>query len=438
MKETINVGLVCLARKTFDSEAALASYRLLVKELQQLEEVRLKVVTELIIEVDEARRTARKLATEALDGLICVSGTFHLGHLVLELHKQVQKPLLLRALPELPYQGGKIRLNSLCGLNLDASNLYKSGVGNYSADLDGETLAPWLDALRVIRALKRAHIGLVGARAMGFFNVDVYDPTLYGQTGVLLDHYELAELTGRQVEPRAVKARSEQIRSIFDVSGISAEQLAKVAGLAARLDSFLEEHGLSALSIRCWPEFAATYGVSPCAAMSLLQAEGKVLACEGDVDGAVSMLAQAAVGAETPFLFDFSQANFQEDFALLWHCGVAPCNLWDGRCVRSLDTYFAGGKGVTADFVLKEGPISVLRLDSCGGNYRVFLARGEARAMEKELKGTYAKAVFDVPIKKLFTRVVENGLAHHASAVYGDFLKPFEILARIKNWELIR
>ena len=438
MKETINVGLVCLARKTFDTEAAQASYRLLVKELQGLEEVHLEVIPELIIEVDEARRAARRLAAKDLDGLICVSGTFHLGHLVPELHKQVRKPLLLRALPELPYQGGKIRLNSLCGLNLDASNLYKSGVGDYTADLDGGTLIPWLDALRVIRALNRAHIGLVGSRAKGFFNVDVYDPALYGQMGVLLDHYELVELTGRAADPRAVKARSEQIRALFDVSGISAEQLAKVAGLAARLDSFLKENALTALAIRCWPEFAATYGISPCAAMSLLQAEGKVMACEGDVDGALSMLAQAAVGAETPFLFDFSQANFDEDFALLWHCGVAPCNLWDGRCARSLDSYFAAGKGVTADFVLKEGPISVLRLDSCGADYRVFLARGEAQPMEKELKGTYAKAVFDVPIKKLFSRVVEHGLAHHAAVVYGDYIRPFQVLARLKDWELIQ
>jgi len=438
MKTKINVGLVCLARHTFDTEAALASYRALVKELETLEEVNLKAVPELIIEVADARRAARELAVKDLDGLICLSGTFHLGHLVLELYKQVNKPLLLRALPELPYQGGKIRLNSLCGLNLDASNLYKAGLRTYTADLDGETLAPWLDALRVIRALKSAHIGLVGARAKGFFNVDVYDPALYGRTGVLLDHYELAELTERQVAPKVVEERTEQVRALFDVSGISPEQLAKVAGLAARLDSFLQENALTALSIRCWPEFAATYGVSPCAAMSLLQSEGKVLACEGDVDGALSMLAQAAVGAETPFLFDFSQADFDADFALLWHCGVAPCNLWDGSCIRSLDTYFAGGKGVTADFVLKAGPISVLRLDSCGADYRVFLARGEAQAMEKELKGTYAKAVFEVPVKELFSRIVEHGLAHHAAAVYGDFIRPFEILARIKNWDLIR
>ena len=63
-------------------------------------------------------------------GLICISGTFALGHLVLELNKVLHLPVALWALNELPYDGGKIRLNSLCGVNLNASNLYKAGVKN--------------------------------------------------------------------------------------------------------------------------------------------------------------------------------------------------------------------------------------------------------------------------------------------------------------------
>jgi len=116
---------------------------------------------------------------------------------------------------------------------------------------------------------------------------------------------------------------------------------------------------------------------------------------------------------------------------------VAPCNLWDGRCVRSLDTYFAGGKGVTADFVLKEGELSVLRLDSAFGNYRVFLQRAYAIPMEKQLKGTYLKAKFEVPVQDVLNKVIEHGVAHHASVVYGTYIEPFRIAAKIAGWEVI-
>jgi L-fucose isomerase-like protein len=204
-----------------------------------------------------------------------------------------------------------------------------------------------------------------------------------------------------------------------------------------KLRKFYRERKLDALAIRCWPEFARDFGIAPCAAMSLLQSEGLILACEGDIDGALSMLAHQALGAETPFLFDFSQVDFGENFALFWHCGVAPCNLWDGASCRSLDTYFAGGKGVTADFVLKAGELSVLRIDSARGRYRMFLQNARAIPMEKLLRGTYMKVLFDKPVREVLDLIVTNGFAHHSSAVYGNYDRPVRLFAGMKGWEVV-
>jgi L-fucose isomerase-like protein len=199
----------------------------------------------------------------------------------------------------------------------------------------------------------------------------------------------------------------------------------------------MEEYNLDALAIRCWPEFAITFGISPCAAMSILQSENKILTCEGDILGSLSMLAYKAIGAETPFMADFSQVNFEEDYGLLWHCGVAACNLWDGECIRSLDPYFAGGKGVTADFVMKSGEISMLRIDYAPGEYRIFLQKAIGNPMKKDLKGTYVKVKFDGNIRNVLNKVINNGIAHHISVVYGDFIMPFEIFGKIKGWKII-
>jgi len=437
MKKQVEIGVVCLARKTFDYEAAAGLYRQIQSDLGSIKQVTFHIVPDLVIEVEDARRVALELAAKNLDGLVVISGTFHLGHLALELHKILSKPILLWGLNELPYNGGKIRLNSVCGVNLNASNLYKSGYRAYHTIIGDRVDENWIDALRVRRAWRDAHIGIVGFRAHGFFNLGVHDLNLYKETGILIDHYELQELFSMPVDAGLVTARKEKLSSVFDVSGITGEQLVKVAELSAKMDAFFTKNNLTALAVRCWPEFAAEFGISPCAAMSLLQSEGKILACEGDVEGALSMIGHQAVGAETPFLFDFSQVNFEKNFALFWHCGVAPCNLWDGQCQRSLDTYFAGGKGVTADFVLKEGPVSVFRLDSAGMEHRVFLQQARAIAMDKELKGTYLKAVFDRPVREVLNTVIENGIAHHASVVYGDYIRPFEILAKIQGWRVI-
>ncbi len=438
MKEHVKIGVVCLARKTFDYEAATGLFNTIKKDLSVVENSEFVIEPELVIEIEDARAAAGRFAAQQVDGVICISGTFHLGHLILEIEKELHKPIMLWGLPELPYDGGKIRLNSVCGVNLNASNLYKSGVRNYHVHVGTTVDEDWVDAVRILAALKNAHIGVAGFRAHGFFNLGVYDLNVYRNFGLLLDHYELVEIFDREVSDKEIDARKDMITERFDVSGISDDQLMKVSTLAAKLQGFLDENSLTALAVRCWPEFAGTYGISPCAAMSLLQSENRILSCEGDVEGAISMVAHRAVGAETPFLFDFSQVNFDENYALLWHCGVAPCNLWDGKSNCSLDTYFAGGRGVTADFVLKEGEMSILRFDSAGEEYRIFLQKARGTSMAKELKGTYAKVYFEDQVSDVMNKVVYNGIAHHASMVYGDYIKPFQIFARIMGWRVIQ
>ena len=437
MKQSIRLGVICLARKTFDYQAAAGLYDDILKDLSGLEQVELCAVEGLVIEPEEAHAAALELAGKDIDGLAIISGTFHLGHLALEIDKILHKPILLWGLPELPYNGGKIRLNSVCGVNLNASNPYKSGCRNYTTHVGSTIDQDWLDAVRIIAALNRTHLGILGYRAKGFFNLGVYDLNVYHEMGVLIDHFELNDVWSIPVDPEALKVRIAQVKDIFDTSELRDEQIQRVAELSEKFETFFKKNGLTALAVRCWPEFAAEFGISPCAAMSILQSEGRILTCEGDVEGSLSMVAHRAVGAETPYLFDFSQVDFEEDSALLWHCGVAPCNLWDGRCVRSLSSYFAGGKGVTADFVLKDGDVSVCRFDSAGTDYRVFLAQGSVIPMEKELRGTYMKTRFNQHVKDVLQKVVDNGIAHHASVVYGDFVRPFRIFAKIKGWEVI-
>lgn len=437
MKHKVKIGVVCLARTTFDFRAALEIYERMQPQLAQMENVEFVFEPGLVIEVDEARRAAERLAAANVEGVVCISGTFHLGHLALEIRKTVAKPFLLWAWNELPYNGGKIRLNSVCGLNLNASNFYKAGVRDYHVCIGDQIDEDWIDALRILSAFRNARIGIIGFRAHGFFNLGVADLELYRELGVLVDHFELSDVFGFEVDSARVQHWAGKVRSTFDLSGITQEQADKVSLLTAKFEAFLNKHGLTSLAVRCWPEFAATFGISPCAAMSLLQAEGRIMACEGDLEGALSMLAHTAVGARTPFLFDFSQVDFQEESALFWHCGVAPANLWDGESVRSLDTYFAGGKGVTADFVLRPGELSVVRLDSACGETRVFLLKGTAVPMTKDLRGTYAKVKFGEPVRDILNRVVDNGIAHHASMAYGDWIKPFRILAKLKGWKVI-
>ncbi|MBQ7243306.1 MAG: fucose isomerase [Bacilli bacterium] len=431
------IGIVCTVRKTFDYLTAFKLYQQRTAQVMEDTSVEWVNYPEMVIEEAEAEKAGLYFVDQHVDALIIVSATFHLGHLALVLNRVVRKPLLLWGYDELPYDGGKIRLNAVCGVNLNASNLFKAGNDNYIVHVGNTIDEDWVKAIKMMVVLKSARVGLVGYHADGFFNVGVDELHTYQELGILIKHYELSELFGGEADEKEVAEEKEVVLKTFNVNKLNEHQVDAVAKLIVLAKHFQQREAMDVIAIRCWPEFAKCYGVSPCAMMSVLQSRGILFACEGDVEAALSMVAVRAAGEATPFMADLSQVNYQENYALLWHDGVAPCNLWDGRCVRSLETYFAGGKGVTADFVLKEGPMSIFRIDTARGKTRVFYEEGVAVPMDKLLSGTYAKVIFNHHIEQVIDTVVYTGVAHHVIMGYVQYAKAMRYLARIMQWEVI-
>ena len=432
------IGVVCLTRKTYDYVEAYRLYQERMLALAKDTSVDWKIYQENVIEPVDAEEAIHYLIKEEVDAVVIISATFHLGHLALMINDALKKPLLLWGFDELPYNGGKIRLNAVCGVNLNASNLYKAGVDNYTVTIGDEIDQDWVKAIKALVAVKTTKVGLIGYRAQGFYNVGVDDLAVYKNLGILINHYELHDLFSREPSKEKIAEEVKYIKDNFATPELSEKQIELVAKLVGSTELFLKEKGVDALAIRCWPEFAANYGVAPCAMMSILQARGILLACEGDIEALLSMVMVKAMGEETPFMADLSQVNFKENYALLWHCGVAPCNLWNKKCVRSLDTYFAGGKGVTAGFVLKEGEFSIFRIDTARGKTRLFYEEGEAVPMDKLLTGTFAKVHFKHDVKTVLDKVVYTGVAHHVVMGYVRYERAVDILSKIMNWETIK
>jgi len=83
--------------------------------------------------------------------------------------------------------------------------------------------------------------------------------------------------------------------------------------------------------------------------------------------------------------------------------------------------------------------VSLLRIDYAPPDeYRIFLQKAEGIPMDKEIKGTYVKVRFEDNVRNVINSIVNNGIAHHISIVYGDFIRPLEIFAKIKGWKVIK
>ncbi len=436
MGTKVKLAIACLARKTFDYIAAQELYSKALLNLEKIADLQIYPSKEIIYLPEQAIAAGEYFASANVDGVILFSGTFHLGHLALEIKKKTDKPILLWAPEELPYDGGKIRLNSVCGINLDASNLYKAGYYDYTYSIGDSIDLDWINAIKAQNAIAKAAIAIAGYRADGFFNLDVNELALYKTFGCLIDHYELSEIYNSTPSNELILQYKQKITSSFELN-ISQEKLEKTAVLCAKFVHFFKEKGITALALRCWPEFARDFGIAPCAAMSVLQAEGYIISCEGDIDCTLTMIAHRAMGEGAPYIADISQADLTDNSVLLWHCGAAPLCHANTAQGCSLESYHAGGAGVTADFVLKEGQINLARLDSVNGKYRLFCANGTAINCQRKLKGTYAKAVLEEELPLLLDKIIYNGLAHHVSVAYGDYSAAFKILARNLSIEIL-
>jgi hypothetical protein len=119
------VGFIPLARTTFDIPLAKEVTAL---ARSALADAGLTLVgpESLVTSLEEASAAAEDLAEHSLDLLVVFQATFADSTMVLSLAQAVNAPLLLWAAPEAP-SGGRLRLNSFCGINLGAHALARRG-----------------------------------------------------------------------------------------------------------------------------------------------------------------------------------------------------------------------------------------------------------------------------------------------------------------------
>ena len=130
-----------------------------------------------------------------------------------------------------------------------------------------------------------------------------------------------------------------------------------------------EEH-LDALTIRCF-DIVKTCNTTSCLALAMLNDEGIVAGCEGDMQSLMSMFLAKRICGETAFMANPSQLT--DKSSMLAHCTI-PLSMCDETIVRS---HFESGIGVAIQGLL---PMEDYTLLKWGGPKldRYFVAEGKA------------------------------------------------------------
>ncbi len=435
------LGIVCLARLTFDADLAAQWYADACARLRQLEGVELCAVEKLVVESPDAESAVAELRAKGIDALVILSGTFALGGLAMQFAQEFASlPLLLWAWPEPAEQTGKLRLNSLVGANVNTSNLYKLGhrpEALYGARDDLKTLdavAGFARAAALARDLRRLRIAFIGGHAPGFDDLAVDKLALRRATGIQVIDVGLDVLVARAqsvaASGRARSAVGDLLKTFDDVAEISARQGELFAALATALTEFAAEGKFDAMTLKCWGDLVQAYGIAGCGVVSILNDRGIYTGCEGDILGTVSMLMARRLTGIHPFLTDFVSVDRESNTGVMWHGGCGAVGLADPRQPKHLFSHFAAGKGVTAGFGLKPGRVTLLRLGDDGQRLRMLATGGTALDTEMEVRGTLSRVQFDADGSAFLQEILSNGWEHHLVMAYGEIIPDLERLAR--------
>jgi L-fucose isomerase-like protein len=436
----LTVAFVPLARTTFDLPLAEEVTR---TARAQLEAAGLSTVgpSELVTDLPAAEKVANALAQDPVDLLLVFQATFADSTMVTALTDQINAPILLWAIPE-ARTGGRLRLNSFCGINLAGHALTIQGRGYeylYAEPDHPDALAKvkaLAQAGQVVSLLKQARLGVVGEHPDGLDTCHLDAPLLKSRLGVDVLELEIETVFERAkaVDEKTLMAvRANLENRLEGLETLEQKPLRGTTGVYSALKQIVLENNLQGIAVRCWPEFFTELGCAACGAMSMLSDEQIPCSCEADINGTITQLILQWLSGEPAFGSDLVSMDFDEDSAVLWHCGLAPLAMADPAVPARGGIHSNRQVPLVMEFPLKPGRVTIARLSQASGELRLVVGRGEMLSAPPSFTGTSGVVRFERPAQEIFDVILGEGLEHHLSITYGDHKPALLALAELLN-----
>jgi L-fucose isomerase-like protein len=440
---SLNIAFLPLIRTTFDVPLAEEMVRAARENLLSAG-FHLLGPEQPITDLAGAQAAVRLLAAEPVDLALIFQATFADSSMVVQMAENLNAPILLWAVPE-PWSGERLRLNALCGINLAGHALRLRGHGYdyaYAVPQDPHVLSQvrsLASAGALRRRLQSARLGVVGEHPPGMDTCHLDEPALNDLFGITIERIPLDEVFERA---RAVPdAPIGSIRAVLDgrLSNLAELDQAPLRGTLSvytALKEIAAERRLDGLAVRCWPEFFTEMGCAACGAMSMLSdglgmASPLPCSCEADINGTLTQLILQLLAGVPAFGTDIVGIDQEKDLAAFWHCGLAPFAMADPTAVLRGGIHSNRKVPLVMDFPLKPGRATVARLSQATGELRLVVGQGEMLPLSKPFSGTAGTFRFDCSASVFLKALMQEGLEHHVSLVYGDFERELLAFARL-------
>lgn len=441
--EALRIAFFPLIRTTFDVSLAET---MIAEARQSLLAAGFQLVgpAQGLTDVAAAQAAAAELASTPVDLILIFQATFADSTMTVALTENADAPIFLWAVPE-PWTGGRLRLNSLCGINLAGHALtlrQQKYDYAYAAPTDTaviQQIRMQASAARLRHRLKTAHLGVVGEHPVGMDSCHLDEIKLHELFGIKVLRIELTEVFTRARAISAATITQTRARLDLRLENLATLEQAPLNGTLSVYNALKEiaaENKLDGLAVRCWPEFFTEMGCAACGAMSMLSdgfgdSAPLPCSCEADINGTVTQLMLQTLADAPAFGTDMVAVDFEKDTMALWHCGLAPFSMADPAVQAHGGIHSNRRVPLVMEFPLKPGLVTVVRLSQATGELRLVLAQGEMLSSPKPFSGTSGTLRLSGPVRNFLDILMKEGLEHHVSLVYGDYIKELQAFARL-------
>ena len=231
----------------------------------------------------------------------------------------------------------------------------------------------------------------------------------YGIETVDIDLQRLIDGIKMVPQTEAEKVAQGMVKRAKTVKEPSYSDMLEAAKAYLVIKKICQEERLDALTIRCF-DIVKACGTTSCLALALLNDEGIVAGCEGDMQTLLSMLLAKCLCREVAFMANPSQLTDQS--SMLAHCTI-PLTMCDETVMRS---HFESGIGVAIQGLL---PLTDYTLFKWGGPKldRYFVT--EAQAIETPYSNHFCRTQVTLNVN-LKPYLLQHSIGNHHVIIRGQ------------------
>ena len=305
---------------------------------------------------------------------------------------------------------------------------------------------------KVLHDLKNAHFGHLGHPINAMLDMHT-DATMltscFGSHVVQCEANQLMKCFDLVTEQEVVEAEK-QILDFFDTPDpvsdpismkLIPEDLRIAAKVSVALENFIKTNQLDGLAYYYdGPDDSEVRKVMSnlIVGNSLLTAQHIPMCGESDLKTLIALMIFDRLGIGGSFA-EFHPIDFNEGFVLVGHDGPHNISIADGKPVlRSLKKYHGKpGNGAGVEFKIKEGPITMLSINSTfDGKFKFVIAEGESVSGPIPPTGnTNTRGFFKPDIRTFLKNWMNEGPTHHFALGIGHHADTIEKIARYLNIE---